>query len=147
MIKPIQTFTNFVHKKQFQRQAARIAQEQLYSLYGSKFNYYEVFKAKGGAVGVLGYPDKIQPYSHAYAILPNGDHIQTIADRFQKTERGVRDYFTKLISHADGTYEVKTSSVEKGAMGKVLDVTSNSAEFTLTKNTGKLIDITQYLKR
>lgn len=147
MIKPVQTFTNFVRKKHFQQKAAHFAQEQLDNLYGSKYNHYEIFKAKDGAVGVLGYTDKHQPYSCAYAILPNGDHIQTIADRFKKTENGVKDYFTKLISHADGTYEVKTSSVEKDIMGKVLDVTSNSAEFTFRKNTGKLIDINQFLKR
>lgn len=131
MIKPVQTFTDFVRKKQFQVKAQQVARRQLLSLSGGNIKYQHVLTAKDGSVAALGYQHLDSPYTHAYAILRNGDHIQTIAKRMQITNNTVKDTFTKLISRENGICDIKTSTIEKGINGQLKKVTSKTSRFKL----------------
>lgn len=142
MIKPIQNFTNYVQRKLYQREAARVSVDKLHDLFDN-FDYYQVFKSKNGAVAALGF-DKKQGglYKCAYSILPNGDTIQTLASRGSKTNDGVTDFFTRLIRHSDGRCEVKTSSVQK-----MFKVHNDSAKFSFNIKSNPVIDIMELLEK
>ena len=150
MIKPISMLSDYVKGKRYQREMKDFVTKQLYDLPNKNVNYYSVFTSKNGTVAALGFPNKVGQYTRSYAVLPNGDHIQTVATRNHKNKKQkniLTDFITRLISHNDGSYEFKNYSIRKDYKGNILGVDSNSGKFRLIteKPAGKpakIIDIT-----
>ena len=134
--------------KEMVKTNSEIAQNTLNKLYGDEFRKSEVRVSKNGTCVALGYPYRVleRPFTHAFAVLPDGTTIQTIRNGFQDADFNYRKSTMKLTQRVDDKCSLDYILQDK--CGNIID--DQHVEFGLKvkePKMGKIIDITPYLQR
>lgn len=114
--------------------------DNLYESYGDKIECHNVFKNKKGVVCALGFKSEQAPYSFSYAIFPNGDEMQKIAN-WEFTNEGLKKHYLSLLKSVDGKCKLTSTVVDEASITR-----SRSVNFSLGKKESQSVDLMQHLK-
>lgn len=129
---------------------SEIAHNTLNKLYGDEFRKSEVRVSKNGTCVALGYRYKTleRPFTHAFAVLPDGTKIQTVKNNFQDPNSfDYRKSTTRIIQ--DTKDKVTLDYVLQDEFSnEVIEKTHTELGLKVEQpKLAKIIDITPYLQK